>query len=128
MSVKIRLTRKGKKGVPYYRLVVIDSRVRREGLPIDTIGVYQPLHNPVTIKVDEEKAIKWLKEGAIPSTTVRSIFKKQGILKKLHEEQFSQAKKKVKTEKPVPDIFNQGIATEKQEETPDIKSSEESSN
>jgi ribosomal protein S16 len=88
-------------------------------LPIDTIGVYQPLHNPVTIKVDEEKAIKWLKEGAIPSTTVRSIFKKQGILKKLHEEQFSQAKKKVKTEK---------IATEKQEETPDIKSSEESSN
>ena len=117
MSVKIRLTRKGKKGVPYYRLVVIDSRVRREGLPIDMIGIYQPCHNPVTIKVDEEKAIKWLKEGAIPSTTVRSIFQKQGILKKLHEEKLSLFKKKIKEEK---------IVKEKQEDVSPIKGNEES--
>jgi len=117
LSVKIRLTRKGKKGVPYYRLVVIDSRLRREGPPIDMIGIYQPCHNPVTIKVDEEKAIKWLKEGAIPSTTVRSIFQKQGILKKLHEEKLSLFKKKIKEEK---------VVKEKQEDVSPIKGNEES--
>ena len=94
MTVKIRLTRKGKKGVPYYRLVVMDERTRRDGKPIDTIGLYQPCHNPVTIKVDEEKAIKWLQEGAIPSTTVRSILRKEGILKRFHNEKFSQANAK----------------------------------
>ena len=96
MTVKIRLTRKGKKGVPYYRLVVMDERNRRDGKPIDTIGLYQPCHNPVTIKVDEDKAIKWLQEGAIPSTTVKSILRKEGILKKFHDAKSSQANKKAK--------------------------------
>jgi small subunit ribosomal protein S16 len=67
---------------PSYRLVVIDSRTRRDGRFIDCIGYYDPVTNPPKINVQEDKALKWLGVGALPSDTVRMIFSKAGILSK----------------------------------------------
>ena len=82
MAVKLRLTRMGKKKQPTYRVVAIDSRTKRDGEYIELIGTYNPLTKPATVKLDEEVALKWLKEGAIPSDTVKNLFKEAGIMKK----------------------------------------------
>ena len=81
MAVKIRLTRMGKKKNPFYRVVVADERSRRDGAPIEEIGYYNPLTNPADIKIDAEKANKWLANGAQPTETVRSLLKKTEIIK-----------------------------------------------
>ena len=81
MAVKIRLTRMGKKKHPIYRVVVADQRARRDGAPIDEIGYYNPMTNPAEIKIDAEKANKWLANGAQPTDTVRSLLKKSEIIK-----------------------------------------------
>lgn len=83
MAVKIRMTRMGAKKKPFYRLVVADSRAPRDGKFIDIIGFYNPLTEPVQIKIDEEKASKWLGTGAQPTDTVKALFKKHGIYEKL---------------------------------------------
>lgn len=83
MAVKIRMTRMGAKKKPFYRLVVADSRSPRDGKYIEQIGYYNPLVEPVQIKIDEEKAVKWLNDGAQPTETVKSLFKKYGIYEKL---------------------------------------------
>ncbi|MDD3704783.1 MAG: 30S ribosomal protein S16 [Clostridiaceae bacterium] len=80
MSVKIRLKRMGAKKAPFYRLVVADSRSPRDGKFIEEIGYYNPITEPAEIKIDAEKAKKWLDCGAQPSDTVRSLFKKSGII------------------------------------------------
>ncbi|HZW82719.1 MAG TPA: 30S ribosomal protein S16 [Candidatus Deferrimicrobium sp.] len=85
MATKIRMKRMGAKKNPFYRLVVADSRSPRDGRFIEEIGYYNPLKEPVELKIDEEKAIKWLKTGAQPSETVRSLFNKSGILAKFNE-------------------------------------------
>ena len=87
MSVKLRLTRRGRKNSPYYRVVVADSRKPRDGKFIDSIGIYHPLNQAEEeqFKIDEEKALKWLHEGAIPSDTVRSLLRGKGIMKKFHD-------------------------------------------
>ncbi len=82
MAVTIRLKRVGKRGMAYYRIVVVDSRKPRDGTCIDTLGVYQPLGQPAVEKVDERKTIEWLKRGARPSATVRNILSRKGILAK----------------------------------------------
>lgn len=82
MAVKIRLRRMGAKKAPFYRVVVADSRFPRDGRFIEEIGYYNPLTEPVTIKIDAEKATKWLNTGAQPSDTVKNLFKKSGILDK----------------------------------------------
>ena len=81
MAVKIRLTRMGKKKHPFYRVVVADQRSRRDGAPIEEIGYYNPMTNPAEIKIDAEKANKWLANGAQPTETVKSLLKKSEILK-----------------------------------------------
>ena len=81
MAVKIRLRRMGAKKAPFYRVVVADSRYPRDGRFIEEIGYYNPLTNPVDIKIDAEKATKWLNNGAQPTETVRSILKKSEIIK-----------------------------------------------
>ncbi len=81
MAVKIRLTRMGKKKNPFYRIVVADERSRRDGAPIDEIGYYDPMTNPANVKIDAEKATKWLNNGAQPTDTVRSLLKKAEIIK-----------------------------------------------
>lgn len=86
MAVKLRLKRMGKKGKPFYRIVAADSRYPRDGRIIESIGTYNPTTNPAEITLNNELAEKWLKNGAQPSDTVRSILSKHGIMKKLHEE------------------------------------------
>ena len=78
--VKIRLKRMGAKKKPFYRVVVADSRSPRDGKFIEEIGYYNPLQDPAEIKIDEERAKKWLGEGAQITETVKSLFKKTGIL------------------------------------------------
>ncbi|HEY3294393.1 MAG TPA: 30S ribosomal protein S16 [bacterium] len=80
MSVRIRLTRAGRKKVPHYRIVVMDSRNRRDGAYLDQIGVYHPNLQPAQFEVNEEKALRWLTQGAVPSDTVRSLLSQRGIL------------------------------------------------
>ncbi|HHT38321.1 MAG TPA: 30S ribosomal protein S16 [Mollicutes bacterium] len=86
MAVKLRLRRMGAKKRPFYRIVAADSRSPRDGRFIEIIGTYNPLTDPAEIKIDEEKAMKWLKEGAKPSDTVRDLLSKAGIMTKLHEQ------------------------------------------
>ena len=82
MAVKIRLTRKGDKKSPFYRVVVADSRSPRDGKFIDIIGTYNPLTDPAEIKIDAEKAKEWIKNGAQPTETAKSLLVKSGILNK----------------------------------------------
>jgi len=82
LSVKLRLKRMGKKKYPFYRIVTIDSRTSRDGKYIDKIGHYNPMTNPAEIVINEERALYWLKQGAIPSETVRSLLSRKGILLK----------------------------------------------
>lgn len=78
--VKIRLKRMGANKKPFYRVVVADSRAPRDGKFIEEIGYYNPMTEPADIKIDEEKAKKWLGNGAQPTNTVKTLFKKTGIL------------------------------------------------
>ena len=91
MAVKLRLKRMGSKQKPFYRIVAADARSPRDGRFIETVGTYNPLKNPTEIKVDEEKALTWLNNGAQPSDTVRSILTESGIMKKYAD---SKTKKK----------------------------------
>ena len=81
MAVKIRLKRIGAKKSPFYRVVVADERSPRDGKFIEEIGYYNPLTNPVDIKINAEKATKWLNNGAQPTETVRTLLKKSEIIK-----------------------------------------------
>ena len=85
MATKIRLRRMGAKKRPFYRIVVADARSPRDGKFIEEIGYYDPTTNPATVKVDEEKALKWLSDGAKPSDTVKSLLQKQGVIAKFAE-------------------------------------------
>ena len=80
MAVKMRLRRMGAKKAPFYRVIVADSRSPRDGRFIDEIGYYNPLTNPAEIKIDAEKAKKWISNGAQPTETVKSLLKKSGIV------------------------------------------------
>ena len=98
MAVKLRLTRMGKKKQPAYRVVAIDSHTKRDGEYIELIGTYNPLTKPATIKLDEEVALKWLNQGAIPSDTVKNLFKEAGIMKKFADAKVKTTKKETKKE------------------------------
>jgi small subunit ribosomal protein S16 len=80
MAVKIRLRRMGAKKNPFYRIVVADSRFPRDGRFIEEIGYYNPMEEPSVVKVDPEKAKKWIENGAQPTDTVRELFKKHGVI------------------------------------------------
>lgn len=78
--VKIRLKRMGANKKPFYRVVVADSRTARNGKFIEELGYYDPLKEPPVIKIDGEKAKKWLGDGAQPTEVVRSLLKKSGVI------------------------------------------------
>lgn len=80
MAVKIRLRRMGAKKAPFYRVVVADSRYPRDGRFIEELGYYNPMTEPVDIKLDADKTKKWIANGAQPTDTVKAILKKEGIL------------------------------------------------
>ena len=80
MAVRIRLTRVGATKQPTYRLVVADSRSARDSRSLETIGHYNPRTDPIDLKIDAERAKKWLSQGAQPSDTVARLFRSAGIL------------------------------------------------
>ncbi len=80
MAVKIRLKRMGMKKKPFYRVVVADERTARDGRFIEEIGIYNPMTSPAEIRIDNEKAITWMKNGAQPTDTVRALLKKTGAI------------------------------------------------
>jgi small subunit ribosomal protein S16 len=84
MPTKIRLQRKGKKGQPYYHIVIADGRAPRDGRFIERIGVYNPLTKPAEIEISFDKALGWLQKGAQPTDTVRAILSYKGVLYKYH--------------------------------------------
>lgn len=83
--VKIRLTRMGKRKMPFYRVVVMDSKKRRDGAYIESLGFYDPMSETGITKVDTEKAIEWLLKGAQPTDSVRSILRKHGVMERFHK-------------------------------------------
>ena len=89
MAVVIRLKRTGRKKLPFYRMVVADGRNPIQGKFVDDLGYYDPMKDPAQIQIDEEKALMWLKDGADPTDTVKSILKKTGVLEKFHAYRYS---------------------------------------
>ncbi|OQY40105.1 MAG: 30S ribosomal protein S16 [Candidatus Cloacimonetes bacterium 4572_65] len=89
--VKLRLRRMGASNRPFYRIVAVDARVKRDGKYIESVGYYDPMTKEATIKVDTDKVIKWLEVGAQPTDTVRSIFRKSGILELWHNMKLKKA-------------------------------------
>lgn len=81
--VRIRLTRMGKKKQPFYRIVVVDQRKKRDGAYIESLGYYNPLKEPYEVNVDIERAVEWMLKGAQPSETVSKLLGKLGLYEKL---------------------------------------------
>jgi len=96
LSVKIRLARVGAKGQPSYRVVVADERTARCGRVIEVLGHYNPLAEPSSFKVDNDKVLEWIKKGAVPTFTVRKLLGKIGVLKAID---FSNLKKRAPKQK-----------------------------
>ena len=88
MSVKIRMRRMGSKRKPFYRIVVADSRMPRDGRFIEEVGYYNPLTNPDEVKLEEDKIFEWLEKGAQPSDTVRSLLSKAGLMTRYHDAKY----------------------------------------
>ncbi|MDD3459625.1 MAG: 30S ribosomal protein S16 [Weeksellaceae bacterium] len=84
MATKIRLQRHGRKGKPFFHIVIADSRAKRDGRFIEKIGIYNPITNPATIELDFDRAVHWLQVGAEPTNTVRNILSYKGALMKKH--------------------------------------------
>lgn len=97
MAVKLRLMRVGKTKQPTYRVVAADARSPRDGRFIEIVGTYQPRHDPSTILIDDEKALKWLREGAQPTETVEKLLKINGTW-----EQFKPGTSDIPRTKPLP--------------------------
>jgi small subunit ribosomal protein S16 len=85
MALKIRLKRMGMKKSPFYRFVVSEASSPRDGRFVEELGYYNPTKNPIEVKIEEERVLKWLGHGATPTDTVRSILSKAGIMKKFDE-------------------------------------------
>lgn len=86
MAVKLRLKRMGSKKAAFYRVVAADARAPRDGRFIETIGTYNPITQPAEIKINEELALKWLRNGAQPSETVKTLLSNAGVMTKFHNE------------------------------------------
>ena len=84
MAVKIRLKRMGRKNRPFYRIIAIDSRSRRDGVEIERLGWFDPLRTDVAVNLNEDRVIHWLKQGAQPSETVGNILTEIGLKYKMH--------------------------------------------
>ncbi|HEW91277.1 MAG TPA: 30S ribosomal protein S16 [Thermotogaceae bacterium] len=96
--VRIRLTRMGKKKQPFYRIVVVDSRKRRDGKYIESLGFYNPKVDPAVMNVDVDRAVDWILKGAQPSESARKILSKLGVMKKVHELKLKKVSENVKEE------------------------------
>jgi|UniRef100_A0A7V3RE75 small subunit ribosomal protein S16 len=90
--VKIKLTRMGKRGQPFYRVIVVESSKARDGAYIESLGYYDPMRKPFATKIDDERALYWLEHGAQPTETVRALLSQNGIMKRYHEKRFATVK------------------------------------
>ncbi len=90
--VRLRLKKMGAKKRPFYRIVVMDQRTKRDGKAIDEIGYYDVIKQPADIKLDKEKALEWLKKGAQPTDTVKNILSKEGVMKEYHDYKYNNKK------------------------------------
>jgi len=90
--VKLRLRRMGARNLPFYRIVAVDSRIKRDGKYIECIGHYDPKPDPSAITIETERAIYWLGVGAQPTETVRSLLRKAGVLQIWHERKIAKDK------------------------------------
>ncbi len=90
--VKLRLRRMGARNAPFYRVVAVDARVKRDGKYIESLGWYDPKPEPFKFQIDQEMALKWLRNGAQPTGTVRSLLRRAGVLELWHNEKLSMAK------------------------------------
>lgn len=95
--VKIRLQRHGRKRLPYYHIVVADSRARRDGRIIEDLGRYSPTEQPVMVKLDTARVVHWINKGAQPTDTVRSILKKEGIMLRMHLMRWGKTEDEIET-------------------------------
>lgn len=86
--VKLRLRKSGANDKPFYRVVAVDARRKRDGEYLDNLGYYDPKTDPFTLKIDTDKAIQWLSQGAQPTETVNSLFRRAGVLEKWHNMRF----------------------------------------
>jgi small subunit ribosomal protein S16 len=107
LPVKIRLQRHGRKKRPFYRVVAADSRSQRDGRFIEGLGYYNPLTEPAEIIINQEKALKWLKQGAQPTDTAKNLLSKIGVW-----QQFMNEKKGVEVEMPEADESESSPETE----------------
>lgn len=98
MAVKIRLKRMGKKKTPSYRVVVADARSPRDGRIIENLGWYNPLVEPSIIKVDEEKVLRWLRNGAQPTESVAQLLKRIGVLDRFEQSKAAAAAARAEAE------------------------------
>ncbi len=108
MPAKIRLQRKGKKGRPFFHIVIADGRAPRDGRLIEKIGTYDPMTNPATIELDFDKALNWIQVGAQPTDTARAILSYKGVLYKEHL--LRGVKKGALTEDKVEILFKEWLA------------------
>ena len=114
MAVRLRMTRMGRKKKPFYRIVAIDSRKRRDGAYLEKIGHYNPLTKPPEIVIDEEKALAWLQKGAQPSDTVRSFLSHKGILLKYDQMKKGASEEKIAEELEKLKLVRDEIAKKKE--------------
>ncbi|WP_447973331.1 30S ribosomal protein S16 [Nitrospira sp. Kam-Ns4a] len=92
MAVRLRLARAGRHKRPFYRLVAADSRMPRDGRFLEVLGTYDPLKNPAAAELKPERVLDWLKKGAQPTVTVRTVLKRAGVLKQFEEMRAAQVK------------------------------------
>ena len=88
MPARIRLKKTGRKHQPYFRVVVVEKEKSRDTEVIEEIGFYNPRPQPREIRIDEDRAMEWLRKGATPSKTVRDMFSESGLMEKLHNEKY----------------------------------------
>ncbi len=103
MALAIRLRRMGRKKKPFYRVIVADKREPRQGRLVDDLGYYNPMTDPAQVQINEEKALIWLKNGAEPTETARSLLSKAGILKKFHESRVAEDEENLQGQSPEED-------------------------
>ena len=116
MAVRIRLQRFGRKHRPFYRVVVADSRTRRDGKFIERLGHYNPVAEPAEITVNEERALYWLQVGAQPSDTVKSILSEVGIWAKFMNQKTTTRKAEVEAEEVESDSLHRELLNSDSEE------------
>jgi len=123
LAVKIRLQRHGRKKRPFYRLVAADVRASRDGVFLERLGHYNPLTEPADVVIDEEKALKWLRNGAQPTDTAKRLLSQNGIWKKFTYEKLGRPLPEDETEQ-VEEVVDEETVESEIEDSPEVSEEE----